>query len=81
MAPGRIRLELVRIQREVMRARQLGEEATEVLRRASEDHKRVIRELTMVKNQLLRDELLEFANRVQREGIAARTGQVSRPVR
>ena len=72
MAPGRIRLELVRIQREIMRARQLGEEATEVLRRASEDHKRVIRELTTVKNQLLRDELLELANRVQQEGIAAR---------
>ena len=72
MASGRIRLELVRIQREIKRARQLGDEATEVLRRASEDHKRVIRELTTVKNQLLRDELLEFVNRVQQEGIAAR---------
>ena len=75
MAPGRIRLELVRIQREIKRARQLGDEATEVLRRASEDHKRVVRELTMVKNQLPHDELLEFANRVQKEGISARRAQ------
>ena len=80
MAPGRIRLELVRIQREIKRARELGDEATAVLKRASEDHKRVIRELTMVKNQLLRDELLEFASRVQQEGIAARARRRCRGV-
>ena len=72
MAPGRIRLELVRIQREIKRAQELGAEATAVLRRASDDHKRVVRELSMVKNNLLHAELLEFANRVQQEGIAAR---------
>ena len=35
---------------------------------ASEDHKRVIRELGMVKNKLLRDELLELAHHIQLEG-------------
>lgn len=72
MVPGRIRLELVRIQREIKRARELGDEATDVLKRASEDHKRVVRELSMVKNNLLHAELLEFANRVQKEGVNAR---------
>ena len=72
MAPGRIRLELVRIQREIKRARELGDEATVILKQASDDHKRVVRELSMVKNNLIHAELLEFASRVQQEGIAAR---------
>lgn len=68
----------MRIQREIKRARELGGEATAILKQASDDHKRVVRELSMVKNNLLHAELLEFANRVQQEGIAAREASISR---
>ena len=74
MAPGRIRLELIRIRREIKRARGLQADATGILKQASKDHERVVRELTMVKNKLLRAELLELASRVQQEGITARRG-------
>lgn len=72
MAPGRIRLELIRIQREIRRAAELQTNVTDMLDRASEDHKRVMRELAMVKNKQLRDELLELAHRIQLEGQAIR---------
>jgi hypothetical protein len=68
VAPGRIRLELIRIQREIRRAAELQDNVRAVLDRASEDHKRVMRELGFVKNKHLRDELLELAHRIQLEG-------------
>ena len=41
MAPGRIRLELVRIRREIKRARELQGDATAMLKQASKDHQRL----------------------------------------
>lgn len=68
MAPGRIRLELVRIRREIRRAAEMQGNVSRILDQASKDHQRVMRELAWVKNQLLRQELLELARRVQQEG-------------
>ncbi len=72
MAPGRIRLELVRIRREVRRAAELQGDATRLLDQASKDHERVVRELKLVKNALLRQELQQLACRVQEEGRSLR---------
>lgn len=72
MAPGRIRLELVRIRREIRRAAEMQGDVTRILDQASKDHQRVMRELAWVKNQLLRRELLELGNRVQQEGRSIR---------
>ena len=68
MAPGRMRLELVRIRREIRRAAEGHAHATAILDQASKDHKRVVRELSTVKNKLVRQELLDLAAKVQEEG-------------
>jgi hypothetical protein len=72
MAPGRIRLELVRIRRQIRRAAELQGDVRAILDQANKDHQRCMRELKMVKNGLLRDELRGFAARVQAEGRAVR---------
>ncbi|MGH2753810.1 MAG: hypothetical protein ACRDLB_05195 [Actinomycetota bacterium] len=68
MAPGRMRVELVRIRREIRRAADGHREAKAILDQASRDHQRVMRELATVKNKNLRQELLELAAKVQEEG-------------
>ena len=68
MAPGRVRLELVRIRREIRRAAEGHAHANAILDQASRDHRRVMRELKTVKNKLVRQELLDMAAKVQEEG-------------
>jgi hypothetical protein len=63
-----MRLELVRIRRKIRRAAEGHRGAEAILDQASKDHQRVVRELSTVKNKLVREELLDLAAKVQEEG-------------
>lgn len=71
-ASGALRIELVRIRREIKRAAEMRGEAAKLLDQASKDHQRVVRQLSTVRNPLLRAELTELAARVRQDGLTVR---------